>query len=120
MINFLLNWLPVLGTVFLTICYLPQIRKTFVTKDVNGMSVLFWLSLNVALIFMLVNAIMIFIKFGTWGTMITEALNEALALIMLIMVLKYRKNSSYVVPQALITAEWLKQKFNEENDKRQG
>ncbi|WXC03632.1 hypothetical protein WBM82_00480 (plasmid) [Bacillus subtilis] len=60
------------------------------------MSVLFWLSLNVALIFMLVNAIMIFIKFGTWGTMITEALNEALALIMLIMVLKYRKNSSYL------------------------
>lgn len=94
MIQFLLNYLPILGTIFLTICYFPQIRKTYILKDVDGMSVLFWLSLNVALIFMTINAICIFIEYGTWGTMVTEILNEGLALIMLIMVLKYRKKSN--------------------------
>lgn len=94
--NILLNLLPSIATVFLTIAYLPQIIHTFKTKKVDGISLNFWLILNVALILMLTNAIVIFIKFGTWGYMVTEILNEGLAFVMLIMVLKYKDNKDAV------------------------
>jgi len=91
MTQFLLNWLPLLGTIFLTICYLPQIRKTWKTKDVSSMSLLFWISLNIALILLLGNYVVIFIETGAWGGMVTEALNVAFALVMMGLVIKYRK-----------------------------
>lgn len=87
----LLDYLPIAATVFLTVCYLPQIIKTYRTKDVSGISLPFWVFLNVALSLMLVNSIVIFIEFGTWGYMVTEILNEGLAFVMLVMVLRYKK-----------------------------
>lgn len=89
--TFLLDYLPIAASVFLTVCYLPQIIKTYRTKDVSGISLPFWVFLNVALSLMLVNSIVIFIEFGTWGYMVTEIINESLAFIMLVMVLRYRK-----------------------------
>ena len=89
--TFLLDYLPIAASVFLTVCYLPQIIKTYRTKDVSGISLPFWMFLNVALSLMLVNSIVIFIEFGTWGYMVTEIINESLAFIMLVMVLRYRK-----------------------------
>lgn len=91
MLNLLLNWLPTLATVFLTICYIPQIIQTFKTKDVSGLNVKFWIFLNIALSLLFANATVVFIQFHTWGYMLTEFLNEGLALVMLIMVIKYRK-----------------------------
>jgi uncharacterized protein with PQ loop repeat len=91
MSNFLLNLLPTIATVFLTLCYLPQIFRTYKTKDVQSMSLSFWILLNLALTCLLINAIVIFIKFGTWGYALTETLNEGLAFVMLIMVIKYKK-----------------------------
>lgn len=85
------NYLPILATIFLTICYIPQIVKTAKTKDVSSMSVLFWLILNLALLIMWANAVLIFVRTGIYGTVITETLNEGLALVVLIQVLVYRK-----------------------------
>lgn len=88
----LLDILPLMATVFLTICYVPQIIRNYRTKDVSSISLPFWILLNIALIMMVINASVIFLKFGTYGYLITEILNEGLALTVLIQVLKYRKD----------------------------
>jgi uncharacterized protein with PQ loop repeat len=91
MTGFLENHIANIATFFLVIAYLPQVIKTFKTKNVDGISLPFWALINVALSCLLINAIFIFIKYGTWGYMVTEIFNEGLAFIMLVMVLRYRK-----------------------------
>lgn len=87
----LLDYLPMVATLFLTLCYVPQIVYIFKTKDVSSMSLAFWVMLNIAILLLTINALVIFIKFGTYGYLITEVLNGGLALAVLILVLKYRK-----------------------------
>lgn len=88
---FLLNLLPQIGTVLIGAMYIPQIYKTAKTKDVSGMSVAFWIMLVIALATMTANALVVFITLGTFGLLITEAVNLILAIVVLIQVLKYRK-----------------------------
>lgn len=95
--NLLLNLLPTIATVFLTVAYLPQIIHTFKSKKVEGISLNFWIILNIALTLMLVNATVIMVKFGTWGYFLTECINEGLAFVMLVMVLKYKEKSKNAV-----------------------
>lgn len=87
----LLELLPIIATIFLSICYIPQIVKNYKTKDVSSISLWFWVLLNIALTLMFTNAFMIFNKFGTYGYLITETFNLGLAMIVLIQVLIYRK-----------------------------
>ncbi|HDR4373504.1 MULTISPECIES: PQ-loop repeat-containing protein [Bacillus cereus group] len=87
----LLELLPIIATVFLSICYIPQIVKNYKTKDVSSISLWFWVLLNIALTLMFTNAFMIYNKFGTYGYLITETFNLGLAMIVLIQVLIYRK-----------------------------
>lgn len=94
MTNFLLNILPSLAGVVLGICYIPQIVYTFKTKNVESMSLGFWSILNVAIFMLLINSIVIFIEFGTWGYMLTELFNFILAFVMLVLVLKYKKKKA--------------------------
>lgn len=92
--EFLLNHIANIATFFLVAAYLPQVYHTWKTKDVTGVSLTFWVLINIALTCLLINAVVIFIEFGTYGYMVTEIFNESLAFIMLIMVLKYRKKGS--------------------------
>lgn len=89
--SFLMEFLPILATVFLTICYVPQIAKIHKTKDVTSQSLWFWILLCVALGLMFTNAFMIFNAFGTYGYLITETINLGLALTVLGQVVHYRK-----------------------------
>lgn len=91
MINFLLNLLPTIAGILLGICYIPQIVKTYKTKDVESMSTAFWIILNFALSFLVVNAFVVYATSGVWGYLVTETFNEGLAFVTLLMVLKYRK-----------------------------
>lgn len=91
MSGFLLDIVPSIATVFLVAAYIPQVVKTFRTKDVSGVSLPFWVLINVALSLLLINAITIYVKFGTFGYLVAEAFNEGLAFVMLVMVLVYRK-----------------------------
>lgn len=88
----LLELLPLIATVFLTICYIPQIVRNYKTKDVSSLSLMFWILLSVALGLLWTNAFMIFTAFGTFGYLITETINLGLALVVLIQVIIYRKN----------------------------
>ncbi|HLO11571.1 MAG TPA: PQ-loop domain-containing transporter [Pseudoneobacillus sp.] len=89
--NFLLNLLPTIAGVILGICYIPQIVKTLKTKNVEGMSLPFWVLLNIALTLLVINAFVVFTTSGVWGYLVTEIFNEVLALVMLILVVKYRE-----------------------------
>lgn len=91
MLHFLLNILPTIAGVFLGICYIPQIVKTYKSKNVENISFPFWIILNIALSFLVVNAVVVFLTSGVWGYMVTETFNEGLALVMLMLVIKYRK-----------------------------
>lgn len=93
MTNFLLNLLPTIAGILLGICYIPQLIKTYKTKDVKSMSTAFWIILNVALTFLAINAYVVFATSGVWGYAVTETFNEGLALVQLIMVLKYRNRA---------------------------
>lgn len=103
MTNFLLNLLPTIAGILLGICYIPQLIKTYNTKDVRSMSTAFWIILNIALTFLAINAYVVFATSGVWGYAVTETFNEGLALVQLIMVLKYRNRvtlaSVPVIPQ---------------------
>lgn len=89
--SFLMEFLPILATIFLTICYVPQIVKIHRTKDVSSQSLSFWVLLSIALGLLLTNAFMIFMAFGTYGYLITEIINLGLALTVLSQVIRYRK-----------------------------
>lgn len=90
MLNFLLNLLPNVAGILLGVCYIPQIVKTYKTKNVSSMSLSFWAILNVALTLLVANAVVVFLTKGVWGLVIMESFNELLALVMLILVTKYR------------------------------
>jgi len=88
----LLELLPLIATVFLTVCYIPQILRNYRTKDVSSLSLWFWVLLSVALGLLWTNAFMIFNAFGTFGYLVTETINLGLALVVLIQVVIYRKD----------------------------
>ena len=87
----LLNLVPSIAGIVLAFCYVPQIMTTLKTKNVEGMDIRFWIILNIALLLLVINAVTIFVVHGTWGYMLTELFNLGLALVMMTLVLKYRK-----------------------------
>jgi len=91
MVNILLNVIPILATIFLVICYFPQIHKTWKTKDVSGISLSFFVMLNIALTLLLINSILLYTTNGNFGYVITYIFNEGLAFVMLVFILKYRQ-----------------------------
>lgn len=102
MLNFLLNLLPTIAGILLGICYVPQLVKTYKTKDVESMSTAFWVILNFALTFLVINAYVVFATSHVWGYAVTETFNEGLALVQLIMVLKYRKKAKVEQPKPVV------------------
>lgn len=90
--NFLTNILSsVFGTGFLIIFYIIQIGKSLKVKSAKGISWIGWAMLNLALLCMFVSSVAVFVKYGTYGYMVTETANVLLALIELFLILKYRK-----------------------------
>lgn len=91
MTNFILNYGPLVGTICLIIFYIIQIAKTVKIKSVEGVSMGGWAMLNVALLFMFLNSLMVFVKFHTYGALVEETANIVLALVELALIFKYRK-----------------------------
>lgn len=93
-LDFLLNYLPLIAGVLLGVSYLYQIGHLYKTKKTDGISVTFWVIISIALFMLLVNSIVIFVQFGTWGYMVTEIFNTGLAITVLLMVLYYRSKEN--------------------------
>ncbi|MER2007434.1 MAG: hypothetical protein ABS939_08270 [Psychrobacillus sp.] len=89
----------VFGTAFLIIFYIIQIAKTIRTKTAKGISWVGWSMLNLALACMFANSLAIYLKFGTYGYLVTESFNVGLALIELFLIIKYMKQDKRLESQ---------------------
>ena len=88
----LLNIVPMFAIPLLTLGYIPQLIKTYRTKDVRGISKAFWVMLSGALFCVLVAQVTSFVVYGTWGLMLKEIINFIPAFAMMVMVFLYSKN----------------------------
>lgn len=88
---FLLNLLPLISGIVLTISYVPQIITTYRTKDVTGIDKRFWILISIALSGLAVSTGAVWYYTGSFGNFITESANAILAIIMLVLVFMYRK-----------------------------
>lgn len=93
MIDTLLTWLPNIATVLLVICYVPQIYSNarYKSSEINAW---FFILLILALSTFLVYNILLYIKFGAWHGIITEAANVLLAVVVFIQVLMIKKSEA--------------------------
>lgn len=76
-----------IATFLIGACYIPQIITTYKTKNVEGMSLSFWIMLVMALFCFTLNAVVM----GDISYLITQMLNLSLAGVMLVMVMMYKK-----------------------------
>lgn len=84
---------PLLASILISIAYLPQIWKTWRTKNVEGVSLWFWIIINAFLFCMWSNSLSSLIYDHRLGYFITETINWLFALIQLILVIVYRKKN---------------------------
>lgn len=93
-LEFLLNITPLVAGAILGLSYVFQIQHLYKTKRADGISVVFWVVLSIALFLLFVNALTIFIMYGTWGYLVAEIFNLGLALVVLFMVRYYKGKNS--------------------------
>lgn len=92
---FLMNTLPnFTSSPLLLLMYGSQIYKTIKTKDVSGISLWFFPILSTILLFAMVAQVISFSLYGTTGLLIKETLNFVPAVVMTILVFKYKDNKS--------------------------
>ena len=87
-LTFIGNFINTIGAIFLVASYIPQISMLLKTKKSDGMSVKFWVILIIGMTGMLIN--MLINKISAF-IILTQFLNVVLALIVLLLVLKYKK-----------------------------
>lgn len=84
------NLVNMIGAVFLIASYIPQITMLLKTKNSDNLSPKFWVILNIGMTGLLVN--MIIVKAGIF-VIGTQIINIALAIVVLILVVKYKKRA---------------------------
>lgn len=82
------NLINTIGAIFLVYSYIPQITMLLKRKNSDGMSVKFWIILIIGMLGMLINMV---ISGASLFVILTQVINIALAGIVLVLVLKYRK-----------------------------
>jgi uncharacterized protein with PQ loop repeat len=80
-----------LSGIVLAYSYIPQIKETRATKNVDGINKSFWILISTALLGLTVSTGAVFYYFGTWGNFVLEIFNFGLAFYMLTLVQKYKK-----------------------------
>lgn len=84
----------VIASYIVVIAYTPQLWKSYKTKDVSGISLPFWILMNIFLFCMFNNATALWVtthSAGSFGYFITEGLNWGFAIAQLYFVVKYGK-----------------------------
>lgn len=82
---------PHLATIFITLTYIPQIIKTYKTKNVDGISLWFWILLNLFLVCMWLNSLFSWRDHGNFGFFLTESINFILAIVIFSQIIYYRR-----------------------------
>lgn len=89
--SIVLNYLPIIAVVLITFSYLPQIKLTYGTKNVEGQSLTFWVLLNTSLLINTIREMMLFTQHGTYGGLLTQGINLFFGLTVMAGVILYRK-----------------------------
>lgn len=89
--DFLLNYSPLIAFFSFIGMYSTQIFTTLKSKDVSGIAPSFYIFLTIALAPKLTAQIISFIKFGTWGLLLAEIVNFVPAVVMAILVFRFKK-----------------------------
>lgn len=91
--NFTLVTGPVIASILILISYIPQLIKTYKTKDVEGQSKTFWLLLSITLylFFQQQLGLYIFKDANNISGILSQFFNLACALIMLFFTYRYSK-----------------------------
>lgn len=71
---------PIVASCVIVPAYLPQAIKTQRLKDVSGISIWFWILINIFLLCMWLNSLGAWIYDGRLGYFITETLNWSFAI----------------------------------------
>lgn len=80
-------FLSMVLTISLAICYIPQIRQTIKTKCVDGINLSFWIILSIGL---LANVSLLIMSNGGLLTIFPQVVNLFCAVLMIVLVKKYR------------------------------
>lgn len=84
--------LQLIGGIVLVISYLPMVKLLHNTKSAKNQSISFWIILNIGMIMFEINALYLAITLGQYPYLISQSLNLLFGLIVLVQLLKYRKN----------------------------
>lgn len=82
---------PLIASCVIVPAYLPQAIKTQISKNVSGISLWFWILINIFLLCMWTNSLGALIYDGRLGYFITETLNWAFAIWVLVQVIVFGK-----------------------------
>lgn len=80
-----------LGSLLITICYLPLIFKLHKQKEASSQSIAFWILLIGALVSISVNLFTVYLQHGTYQALLIELVNVFLAGVVLCQVVYYQK-----------------------------
>lgn len=79
------------STPLLAFSYIPQIVQLYKTKNTEGININFWYILDAALLCFVILSLESFIQTGSVVLLLAQLINLALALVITIQVLMYRK-----------------------------
>lgn len=85
--NLIVAVASVAAPIVLAISYVPQIRTLTKSKNAEGISLQFWYILDLSLVMLLILAI----DSGAIGSIIAQAMNLVLAVIVTLLVILYKK-----------------------------
>jgi len=94
--SIIVNIASLMAGFILAISYVPQIRKLYKTKHVDGVSLSFWVILDLSLAMLFILAIDNFLITGSLGLIVAQGLNLGLALIVTIQVIYYGKKTNKI------------------------
>lgn len=84
--------LQMIGGVFMLASYVPQINMLLESKSAENQSIKFWVILDIGMLVFDLNAIYLMIALGQYSYAITQTLNLLCGVIVLVLLLIYRKN----------------------------
>lgn len=87
----IVNLASILAGFVLAVSYVPQIWKLYKTKSSDGISLSFWLILDLSLVMLFILAVDNYLKTGALGLITAQGLNLGLALIVTGQVIYYDK-----------------------------
>lgn len=90
MSKFLIDILPIIATIPITLSYFPQLLTMHRGKTAKGVSTKYWAFLSVGLIGLWINAFAVFKEFGTYGYLVKESFDVVMCVTTLIVVLFYK------------------------------